>query len=409
MTLTDSPRIGIIGGGIQGCTIAMELARHGIASEILEQSLTLMDRASRWNEGKLHLGFVYARDESMATARAMVEGSCAFFPFFHQFLGDSIHSVGHSSSFDYVVHRDSLVPPAEMFDYLRHCEALLINHASSADYWPAAKRPRITPIDHATHYNPELVAAAFRTPEISINPHRLAELVRTYALSHPLIHVSTNTEVRTISRSPGGTFTVEGKEHTPARHYDLVVNASWESRLALDHQLGLTPPYRWLHRYKMACQIRGANVIDAPSATIALGAFGDLVNFGDGSYYLSWYPDGKIDESSDLKPREAELSLTPAAKATLQSQFLHELTQLIPSLAQLDLRHAQSIVRGGHIFAWGDKDVDHYNTQLHERASTGVTTHFDTYHTVNTGKYCSAPLNARETCHRILESLQLAH
>jgi len=405
----DTPRIGIIGGGIQGCTIAMELARRGHACDILEQSPALMDRASRWNEGKLHLGFVYARDQSMATAKAMIDGSCAFFPFFHQFLGDSLHRVAHATCFDYVVHRDSLVSASETFDYLRRCEALLESHPNSQDYWPPAPRERITPLDHTQHYNPELVTAAFRTPEISINPHRLAQLINRYVHAQPLIRVLPDTEVQSITRTPGGTFELKPSQSQSPRRYDIVVNASWESRIALDHQLGITPPHRWLHRYKRACQVRGANLIDAPSSTIVLGAFGDLVNFGNGSYYISWYPDGKIDQSTALKPSEAESALTQTDRQKLQQQLISGLTTVIPSLATLDLSQATTIVRGGHIFAWGDKDVDHYDTQLHERASTGVATHFDTYHTVNTGKYCSAALNARETCNRIAASLQATH
>lgn len=407
MTTTSTPRIGIIGGGIQGCTIAMALARRGIACDVIEQSPLLMDRASRWNEGKLHLGFVYGRDQSMETARAMIAGSCAFHPFFKSIFGPSIDSVIHSSPFDYVVHKDSMVSAGDMFDYLVRCEQIFTNHSEALGYWPAQSAPRVKEIDHTVHYNPARVDGVFQTPELSINPHRLADLISDYVLECPLITTQLGDQLDHIEHTNDGAYDLTFAQSNVVRRYDIVVNASWESRLKFDHQLGITPPYKWLHRYKMACQIRGANLIDAPSSTIVLGAFGDLVNFGNGSYYISWYPDGKIDESSEITPHEAESTLTDRDRQILMKRMVANLGDVISSMADLDLSNAQTQVRGGHIFAWGDKDVDHYDTQLHERSSTGVESHGN-YHTINTGKYCSAILNTHDAVSRIVSTIQPA-
>ncbi|MEX0620076.1 MAG: FAD-dependent oxidoreductase, partial [Solirubrobacterales bacterium] len=68
----------IIGGGLQGVTAALALAARGIRSRILESRSQLLRGASYRNEGKVHLGFVYALDESGVTARKMVEGALTF-------------------------------------------------------------------------------------------------------------------------------------------------------------------------------------------------------------------------------------------------------------------------------------------------------------------------------------------
>jgi len=67
-------RVAIIGGGLTGACAALELAECGCSVDILEAGSTLVSKASFWNEGKIHLGFVYAKDASAKTARLMIRG-----------------------------------------------------------------------------------------------------------------------------------------------------------------------------------------------------------------------------------------------------------------------------------------------------------------------------------------------
>ncbi|MFM8527875.1 MAG: FAD-dependent oxidoreductase [bacterium] len=52
----------VIGGGIQGSTLALALAEKGVRSAIVEAAPAPLGRASLRNEGKIHLGFFYALD-----------------------------------------------------------------------------------------------------------------------------------------------------------------------------------------------------------------------------------------------------------------------------------------------------------------------------------------------------------
>jgi glycine/D-amino acid oxidase-like deaminating enzyme len=70
--------IAIIGAGIQGCCVALELASRGRRVQLFDRADLPMTEASRWNEGKIHLGYVYAKDDTLATARAMLAGSFVF-------------------------------------------------------------------------------------------------------------------------------------------------------------------------------------------------------------------------------------------------------------------------------------------------------------------------------------------
>ena len=53
--------IAVLGAGLQGACIALELARRGHEVDLIDQDVQPLNRASLRNEGKIHLGFVYAR------------------------------------------------------------------------------------------------------------------------------------------------------------------------------------------------------------------------------------------------------------------------------------------------------------------------------------------------------------
>ncbi len=72
-------RIAILGAGGAGACAALELANRGYAVDLYDENPEPLTRASRNNEGKVHLGLVYAKDPSLATARAMIHGAIHFF------------------------------------------------------------------------------------------------------------------------------------------------------------------------------------------------------------------------------------------------------------------------------------------------------------------------------------------
>ncbi|HEX8944702.1 MAG TPA: FAD-dependent oxidoreductase, partial [Gemmatimonadaceae bacterium] len=65
-------RIAILGGGMLGVCTALELARRGRPVTLIEGATRLLDGASRWNEGKIHLGFLYAADPTLSTATRLI-------------------------------------------------------------------------------------------------------------------------------------------------------------------------------------------------------------------------------------------------------------------------------------------------------------------------------------------------
>lgn len=70
---SNSPEVAVIGSGLCGCCIALELARQGYQVELIDQDSKPMNRAGRRNEGKIHLGLIYAEERSAATASVVLQ------------------------------------------------------------------------------------------------------------------------------------------------------------------------------------------------------------------------------------------------------------------------------------------------------------------------------------------------
>src|SRR6187549_2139617 len=98
-------RIAILGAGLQGCGIALEFARRGIKTDLYDLGQACLTGASREHEGKLHLGFVYGNDPSLATAKLMVRGALSFEPIVRQWLGSELDRIPISRPFFYAVAR----------------------------------------------------------------------------------------------------------------------------------------------------------------------------------------------------------------------------------------------------------------------------------------------------------------
>jgi len=101
-------RIAIIGAGITGALAAIGLAQKGIKVDLIDRAPNPLSQASLVNEGKVHLGFLYAHDRTWATPRLMIDGAHTFRPIIQKLTGFDVSSI-MSTPFYYAVHRDSLV------------------------------------------------------------------------------------------------------------------------------------------------------------------------------------------------------------------------------------------------------------------------------------------------------------
>ena len=123
------PRVAILGAGIMGSSAALLLARAGCAVTLIHQAASAMSGASRWNEGKIHLGFLYAGDPSCRTAAELVIGGLAFKPLTEELIGCSLVPATTPDDDVYLVHPQSVVDAASMAAYFQRVETLIASHA----------------------------------------------------------------------------------------------------------------------------------------------------------------------------------------------------------------------------------------------------------------------------------------
>lgn len=88
--IREPKRAIVLGAGLQGCLVALQLQRRGWDVTLMEQESDVMTRAATKNEGKVHLGFVYSKDNSLRTADVMLEHALHFANDVEEALGERV-------------------------------------------------------------------------------------------------------------------------------------------------------------------------------------------------------------------------------------------------------------------------------------------------------------------------------
>lgn len=400
----------ILGAGMTGSGIALSLASRGIAVTLLEQDPVPVNRASLRNEGKIHLGFIYANDATLATARLQLTGALSFRVLLRRWIGPPADLLARSSPFLYLVARDSLLSPSRLEEHYSAVSNLyreLMSENESRDYLDERPDRLFAPCPLpaiAGLFDTSSLAAAYHTAEKAIDPAQLARLLRDAIRRSPLVRFLPRHKLQGLARTNGG-FRLEGSgsEGQWRLGATQVVNALWENRIAFDRMLGIECPAGWVHRlkYRVIAQLP-EKLHGAPSATMVLGPYGDVVVRGDGSAYLSWYPAGLQGWTHDLAPPPAwdepcRGEVEAMKRQSLVREILAGIAAWYPAIAE----SRPLLVDAGAIVAYGTTDVDNRSSALHDRTRVGVTS-ANGYHSVDPGKLTTAPLFAEEAAERIV-------
>jgi len=406
-------RIGILGGGLQGCCLALSLADRGFDVTLFDRNDRLLSRTAVANEGKVHLGYMYANDPSYLTARMMMQGALAFAPFFARHLGLAKNSMTVSRPAAYVVHRDSQRGPEQVSRYLAAVQSL-IREASggrSDAYFgrDLSEGPRMwSAAEREAQFDPQIALAAFDTPEVAIDPVALAKAVRQRIDADHRIEVRLNHEIVSVEDCTSLKVKTETPEGTVTERFDHVVNALWEGRFAINERRGLRPGRPWLHRLKYGVSFRlPADANLPPSATFVSGPIGEVVSYDDGLTYLTWYPVCLRDMSRDMTPPNWPTYPPEPLHSQLLEGTLNSMAEFVPSLRAINPRELKEVtVKGGVIVAWGKTDIYDPASELHRRFEIGVTS-TGRFHSVDPGKLTMAPYFADICASRILEGVDL--
>lgn len=384
-------RVAVLGAGIMGASVALMLARRGFAVSVFERMAAPLAAASRWNEGKIHLGYLYGADPSLATARRVLPGGLVFGALVSELIGEDLaaHTTGEDDV--YLVHRDSVVGAEALAATFAGVDALVRDHADAKRYLAdasGARSRRLTAAELGEMADGEIVAG-FTAPERSVDTRWLADRLASALADEPGVTLRLGTRV-TAAEPVGG---IDGAWRVLAggegERFDLVLNALWDGRLAVDLTAGLIPEPGWSHRYRRCLFVRTARPVATRSAIVGIGPFGDVKNYDGRGFYLSWYPAGLVAEGEAVSLAEPD-PMADGERSDFVAAVRARLEALMPPVAAI-FRQAETVeVGGGFVFAQGRGSIGDPGSTLHRRDRFGVRRR-GRYLSIDTGKYSTAP------------------
>jgi 2-polyprenyl-6-methoxyphenol hydroxylase-like FAD-dependent oxidoreductase len=410
--VTQEPVV-VLGAGLAGVCTALELGRRGRRVTLVEQASDCLGRASLRNEGKIHLGLVYANDPSGRTSELMLQAALRFDRIVERLVGRPVDWESlRSSPFRYAVLAGSLRTLTELTDAYAALQRRYDEITRTDPCTYLGTRPpelwRSLPDQSARRWlAPGVSQDVLATAELALDLDRLCRLLRAAVRAAGEVECRWRHRVEDVERTGSGYrlrgCTLDG-EAWSARAA-VVVNCLWDDRMRLDAQLGFAPRRRWVHRLKYRLLGRlPAALADLSSFTFVLGPFGDVVTWPSGRVYLSWYPACVRGWCSELAPPEGwqdacNGKADPGAAREVATGALCALARIVPGLGAT----AVDTVDAGIITAWGDTDIDDPKSELHQRHEVGPWAR-DGWISVDTGKLTTAPLFAQQAADLAMEA-----
>lgn len=407
--MSAQTRIAILGAGIMGCSLALYLARRGVSVTLFDEAQAPFCGASRWNEGKIHLGYIYSADPSLHSALHVLEGSLRFRPLVEDLLATSLQPVISEQDDIYLCHRDSVVCVEAMTHYLSRVSEQVRAHPAAAHYLADVTRARTHRLSSealSAVSDAEQIIAGFHVPERSVETNWVADRFVAAVQAERRITLRCGERVlasRPATGSTQGPWLVETRQG-PTEKFSHVVNALWQGRMAIDQTAGIEPAGVWSNRYRQSLFLRTREPVHTPCAIIATGPFGDIKNYNGRDFYLSWYPDGlRIDSAAIEPPAASTLSMPDPAALTLN--ILDHLQALLPWVGDIRSRIDSARIEGGWVFAAGRGQLSDPASSLHRRSEYGVV-RLGNYLSIDTGKYSTAPWTAHQVACELLGNTQ---
>jgi FAD dependent oxidoreductase len=374
-------RVAVLGAGMLGSTLSILLARKGAHVTLFDAAPSPMSRAGRWNEGKIHLGYIYAGDRTLNTARKLIPAGMAFRPIVEDIIECSAES--HLTRTDDLIltHASSVADAETTFAYLMSVWEL--NRGAGGS--PLKPSPLGVSELSAITDNPQIVAG-FRVPERSIDTNWCADRLVDRLLYEPMVDLRCNYSITSVSREAQGWRVASGPESVSG--FDAVVNALWEGKSAIDTGVAHWPAEPLSYRYRLSLFMKTTGA-EIDNIVIGTGPFGDIKNYDGEQLYLSWYSAGLLaDGHQEHPPLLPEID--SAREHKICQETIEQLSGFFPAVKDLAMRSKQTLVRGGWVVADGSGTLSDPQSTLHQRDKFGMS-RFDTYYSVNVGKYSVAP------------------
>jgi hypothetical protein len=404
------PTVAVLGAGIMGCSTALYLARENFQIKLFDMAPDPFTGASRWNEGKIHLGYLYGADPSLNTARKLIPGGVIFPSLTSDLVGCDLGSIVTPFNDRYLIHRNSVVPPEQAYSVACKVAELTLEHPDKDNYFVPMDTPRLlTTAELAHEYNTKEIVAAYEVPERSVSTRTLADYYVDAIAGCAAIEPLMGERVNAVRKSARDAWFVETSNFCGDKKsfgpFAAVVNALWEGRGAIDATVGIAGPPTWTHRYRLSLFAKTLAPTKVKSGVVAVGPFGDIKNYDGRNLYISWYLSGLLAEGRELLPPPVT-KLEKHEEDRIVSAKLKNLGALIPEVAALADKFESHQLQGGWVYAAGQGSLSDPMSELHRRDRLGLSS-IKNYFSIDTGKYSVAPWIAQKVARAVVESVRI--
>lgn len=356
-----------------------------------------MNGPSRWNEGKIHLGFLYSNDGGGGTVSRLMPGGLLFQPLLEDLLATDISPLVTVPDDLYLVHANSVVSPDDTAAHFSKVMDTALEAPGWSAYFGGVLRRGVRRLSRdeleGLGAAPQSITAGFATPERSVDTQGVADLIEAALAGADGLTFEFGRTVTSVeqheSRDQWSVVCADGREGP----FDCIVNALWNGLPEIDRALGLAGGEDYSHRLRLSVFGQTPPGFEPLCAVVCTGPFGDIKTYPDGKFYLSWYRDGLVAEGVGAAP-PAAIPPGREEKAAMAARKVTAMGALLSPVNQLAAVQSTARVEGGWVLALGSGSLADPKASLHRRDRFGVVQRGG-YISVNTGKYSMAPLLAK--------------
>ncbi len=372
-------KIVIIGGGIAGCTTALELAKNNPEAQIiiLEQAQEILQGTSARTPGRMGLGYHYFDAQ---TAKTYMQHTIGFMKKYSDcFVGEE--STPHLQSGRYFIVKDSILPPDEVLagyeKISSHFQEICAKDESNNIFQTQRLHEMLDSSQFEGGVDPKKIAYAIQTKERLLDWKKFDSRIKAELAQHQNIQIRTNFKVDKVSPRQGGGFifpdSVEG---------DYVVNCTWQNIEQLNQKLGLgdahfkkeNPKESATARLKLLVEVALPQKLErAHSMFFCFGEHAMFSNLGNGIGRITYAPVTNFGTTTESEmPAQWQKWLAKGLSAEEQQKYgqkiIDGVSLYIPAMADAKVNG----VIAGIVKSKGEVELSNPNSSFHKRAYSGV-------------------------------------
>jgi len=372
--------ITIIGGGIAGCTTALEIAKQGHRVIIYEQDSDILQGTSARTPGRMGLGYQCFHSE---IAKHYMRQTIRFMQKYSDcFVGSEL--TPHLQYGRYFIVKDSLVSTQELmanYDDVAHEFEKICREDPSKDIFGTTHLHRtLHEEEFQSDVNLDKIEFAIETRERLLDWQKFSARLKGEIANHSNIEIRTRSMVDNLSTDNSGKFLVN--QGGVDEKVDYVVNCTWQNIEALNVKLGIgdahfkkdNPITATTSRLKLLAEVGLPEELqDKHSMFFCVGPHAMFSNLGNGKGRITFAPITNFGTTTEDKmPEQWERWLTEGLNAEEENQYgqtiINGVAEYIPAMQGAQLLS----VIPGIVKSRGSVDISDKNSPFHKRDYSGV-------------------------------------